>query len=267
MRSSFQGEKTPELSPQLQSFPDAILEPAEMQLQEHLEPGSSIEEWDAEPKVNERKPMVFIGGISASTSPMDLVVELKRQGFNVTVVPRIRYGVSFGFCPDLVVSSGEEVARLLGIRRIWIKDRWCDVRPYVAKDDQTPPNSPPPEPVTQGQPEMQEFIHYDDQNGSPPFVQFFQPHMQQMHMMHPMQFVLNQQDMNQTPTPFVPQSNEQMKQFVHVHSNDFLLPQMYMPAECQFSPMVQPQQHPMSFPCVSMEMVHSNSSNDEHQQC
>lgn len=276
---SFQGEKTPELSPHLESFPDAILEPAEMQLPEHLEPGSSIEEnWEVhqqeDPKVNERKPMVFIGGISASTSPMDLVVELKRQGFNVTVVPRIRYGVSFGFCPDLVVSSGEEVARLLAIRRIWIKDRWCDVRPYVAKDDTTPQNSPPPRespPMTQGQSEMQEFIPYEDQNGNQsPFVQFFQPHMQQMQMMHPLQFaVLNNQDLNQTPTPFVP-NQEPMKQFVTIQSsNDFLLPQMYMPAECQFSPMVQPQQHPVSFPCVSMEMAHhnSNSSNDELRSC
>lgn len=88
---------------------------------------------NASQKINQRKPMVFVGGVSASCSAMELVLELKHQGFNVTVVPRIRYGVSFGFCPDLVLSSEDEVQRILTLGRIWIKDRWIDVRPYVPK--------------------------------------------------------------------------------------------------------------------------------------
>merc|ERR1719273_522338 len=96
-------------------------------------------------KVNERKPMVFVGGVSASTTSIELVTELKSQGFNVTVLPRIRYGVSFGFCPDLVLSSNEEVDRILAMGRVWVKDRWIDVRPYIPKDDEEKKaiNSPP----------------------------------------------------------------------------------------------------------------------------
>jgi len=95
-------------------------------------------------KVNERKPMVFVGGVSASTTSIELVTELKSQGFNVTVLPRIRYGVSFGFCPDLVLSSDEEVEKILALGRVWVKDRWIDVRPYIPKDNEEKPmNSPP----------------------------------------------------------------------------------------------------------------------------
>lgn len=90
---------------------------------------------DDSEKVNERKPMVFIGGVSASCSPLELVHELKDQGFNVPVLPRIRYGSSFGFCPDLVLSSEEELRRILSMGRVWVKDRWLDVRPYIPKDD------------------------------------------------------------------------------------------------------------------------------------
>lgn len=135
------GERTPEFSPVMS--PEMVCSEEEDRLF-YRQPGSVEidDEWETEPKVNERKPMVFMGGISASTSPMDLVMELKKQDFNVTVVPRIRYGVSFGFCPDLVVSTIEEVKRLLAIRRIWIKDRWCDVRPYVAKEDKMDITSP-----------------------------------------------------------------------------------------------------------------------------
>jgi len=88
-----------------------------------------------EQKINERKPMVFVGGVSASTTPLELVTELKKQGFNVTVVPRIRYGVSFGFCPDLVLSSQTEVENLLSMGRVWVKDRWVDIRPYIPKEE------------------------------------------------------------------------------------------------------------------------------------
>jgi len=90
---------------------------------------------DDSEKVNERKPMVFIGGVSASCSPLELVHELKDQGFNVPVLPRIRYGSSFGFCPDLVLSSEEELRRILSMGRVWVKDRWLDVRPYIPKED------------------------------------------------------------------------------------------------------------------------------------
>lgn len=85
-------------------------------------------------KINERKPMVFVGGVSASTTPIELVHEFRKQGFNVTVLPRIRYGVSFGFCPDLVLSTIAEVEELLACERIWVKDRWVDIRPYIPKD-------------------------------------------------------------------------------------------------------------------------------------
>lgn len=85
-------------------------------------------------KINERKPMIFVGGVSASTTPIELVSEFRKQGFNVTVLPRIRYGVSFGFCPDLVLSSIEEIEELLALERVWVKDRWVDVRPYIPKD-------------------------------------------------------------------------------------------------------------------------------------
>lgn len=88
-------------------------------------------------KINERKPMVFVGGVSASTTSIELVTELKSQGFNVTVLPRIRYGVSFGFCPDLVLSSDDEVEKLLALGRVWVKDRWIDVRPYIPKESET----------------------------------------------------------------------------------------------------------------------------------
>jgi len=100
----------------------------------HAEPGS-LEQIPPEQKINERKPMVFVGGVSASTTPMELVNELKKQGFNVTVVPRIRYGVSFGFCPDLVLSSQAEVEKLLAMGRVWVKDRWVDIRPYIPKEE------------------------------------------------------------------------------------------------------------------------------------
>jgi len=121
-----------------------------------VEPGS-LKQIPPEQKINERKPMVFVGGVSASTTPLELVTELKKQGFNVTVVPRIRYGVSFGFCPDLVLSSQEEVEKLLGMGRVWVKDRWVDIRPYIPKEepqmqnsgkgasDCTPPSRTPPE--------------------------------------------------------------------------------------------------------------------------
>jgi len=100
----------------------------------HAEPGS-LKQIPPEQKINERKPMVFVGGVSASTTPMELVNELKKQGFNVTVVPRIRYGVSFGFCPDLVLSSQAEVEKLLAMGRVWVKDRWVDIRPYIPKEE------------------------------------------------------------------------------------------------------------------------------------
>eukprot|EP00494_Astrolonche_serrata_P024845 UN25105 len=90
-------------------------------------------------KINETKPMVFVGGISANTSPMELVTALKNQGYKVVVVPRIRYGVSFGFCPDLVLSEESEVKELLAKGRVWVKDRWVDIRPYVPKDVATAP--------------------------------------------------------------------------------------------------------------------------------
>lgn len=92
-------------------------------------------------KINERKPMVFVGGIGASTTSLEVVSELKRQGFNVTVVPRIRYGVSFGFCPDLVLSTASEQRKLLDMKRIWVKDRWCDIRPYIPKEDSVESNN------------------------------------------------------------------------------------------------------------------------------
>lgn len=138
------GERTPERTPEM-SPPIAVCKPEDMIMMK--EPGFGPEMMYAEcllapqPKVNERKPMVFIGGVSASTSPMEVVHELKNQGFNVTVVPRIRYGVSFGFCPDLVLSSEEEVQRLLSMGRVWVKDRWIDVRPYIPKDEESNDNS------------------------------------------------------------------------------------------------------------------------------
>jgi len=131
------GERTPERTPEMPSVASLCKTEEIPDLQE---PGSShklSEEWLLpEEKINERKPMVFIGGVSASTTPMEVVYELKKQGFNVTVVPRIRYGVSFGFCPDLVLSSAEEVEALLVMKKVWIKDRWIDVRPYVPKDEE-----------------------------------------------------------------------------------------------------------------------------------
>jgi len=124
------GEITPERTPEMPSV-------------ESLCKTKEIPEWLLpEEKINERKPMVFIGGVSASTTPMEVVYELKKQGFNVTVVPRIRYGVSFGFCPDLVLSSAEEVETLLAMNKIWIKDRWVDVRPYVPKDEASSDKAP-----------------------------------------------------------------------------------------------------------------------------
>jgi len=126
------GERTPERTPEMPSV-------------ESLCNTKEIPEWFLpEEKINERKPMVFIGGVSASTTPMEVVYELKKQGFNVTVVPRIRYGVSFGFCPDLVLSSAEEVKTLLAMEKIWIKDRWVDVRPYVPKDEASSDKAPSP---------------------------------------------------------------------------------------------------------------------------
>jgi len=98
------------------------------------EPGMNMD-INLETKINERKPMVFVGGIAASTTPLELVQEFKGQGFNVTVVPRIRYGVSFGFCPDLVLCNQEEKDRLLSMGRVWVKDRWADVRQYIPKDE------------------------------------------------------------------------------------------------------------------------------------
>lgn len=132
------GERTPETTPEM-SPPTAICKPDEIPTL--TEPGSTQEvtqQWllPEEEKINERKPMVFIGGVSASTTPMEVVYELKQQGFNVTVVPRIRYGVSFGFCPDLVLSSEGEVEALLAMKKVWIKDRWIDVRPYVPKEEE-----------------------------------------------------------------------------------------------------------------------------------
>lgn len=131
------GERTPERTPEMPSVTNLCKTEEIPDLQQ---PGSShklSEEWLLpEEKINERKPMVFIGGVSASTTPMEVVYELKKQGFNVTVVPRIRYGVSFGFCPDLVLSSAGEVEALLAMNKIWIKDRWIDVRPYVPKDEE-----------------------------------------------------------------------------------------------------------------------------------
>jgi len=131
------GERTPETTPEM-SPPAVICKPEE--IPPLTQPGSTQEvtqQWllPEEEKINERKPMVFIGGVSASTTPMEVVYELKHQGYNVTVVPRIRYGVSFGFCPDLVLSSEGEVEALLAMKKIWIKDRWIDVRPYVPKEE------------------------------------------------------------------------------------------------------------------------------------
>jgi len=124
-----------------------------------------------EQKVNERKPMVFVGGVSASTSALELVSELKRQGFNVTVVPRIRYGVSFGFCPDLVLSSEVEVEKLLSLGRVWVKDRWVDIRPYIPKDDdaadghdQAPESRVVREPTAIGN---VQFLSYEDIHNDP----------------------------------------------------------------------------------------------------
>jgi len=94
--------------------------------------------------------MVFVGGVSASTTPIELVGELKKQGFNVTVLPRIRYGVSFGFCPDLVLSSVDEMERLLARERVWIKDRWVDIRPYIPKESEI---TPAPAIVVPGEPQ------------------------------------------------------------------------------------------------------------------
>lgn len=106
--------------------------------EECLEPeiilAEELGECPPQDKINERKPMVFVGGVSASTTPIELVSEFRKQGFNVTVLPRIRYGVSFGFCPDLVLSSIEEVEELLACERVWVKDRWVDIRPYIPKD-------------------------------------------------------------------------------------------------------------------------------------
>lgn len=107
-------------------------------LGESLEPKIILEDLGVgerpQDKINERKPMIFVGGVSASTTPIELVSEFRKQGFNVTVLPRIRYGVSFGFCPDLVLSSVEEVEELLALERVWVKDRWVDIRPYIPKD-------------------------------------------------------------------------------------------------------------------------------------
>lgn len=103
------------------------------------EPGRAwAERVEPKDKINVRKPMVFVGGVSASTTPIELVNELRSQGFNVTVLPRIRYGVSFGFCPDLVLSSEAEVTELLERERVWVKDRWVDIRPYIPKEDAVP---------------------------------------------------------------------------------------------------------------------------------
>jgi len=131
------GERTPERTPEMPSVANLSKTEEIPNLQEPGESHKLSEEWlIPEEKINERKPMVFIGGVSASTTPMEVVHELKKQEFNVTVVPRIRYGVSFGFCPDLVLSSAEEVETLLAMKKIWIKDRWIDIRPYVPKDEE-----------------------------------------------------------------------------------------------------------------------------------
>jgi len=166
------GECTPPISPQMDVTPTKL---TSLELtEEELQPGSTPHEFDLEineevmesilnkmevvetattegadeneqlqteeeDKTNELKPMIFVGGISASTSPMELVTALKAQGFKVVVVPRIRYGVSFGFCPDLVLSTEEEVQTLLAKGRVWVKDRWVDIRPYVPKDSSTNP--------------------------------------------------------------------------------------------------------------------------------
>jgi len=107
----------------------------------NVEGPSKLQQIPPEQKINERKPMVFVGGVSASTTPLELVTELKKQGFNVTVLPRIRYGVSFGFCPDLVLSSQTEVENLLSMGRVWVKDRWVDIRPYIPKEEPQAPSA------------------------------------------------------------------------------------------------------------------------------
>merc|ERR1719462_708937 len=114
----------------------------------NVEGPSKLQQIPPEQKINERKPMVFVGGVSASTTPLELVTELKKQGFNVTVVPRIRYGVSFGFCPDLVLSSQAEVEKLLGMGRVWVKDRWVDIRPYIPKEEPQAQTSKTPRDAT-----------------------------------------------------------------------------------------------------------------------
>merc|ERR1719354_919257 len=160
----------------------------------HAEPGS-LEQIPPEKKINERKPMVFVGGVSASTTPMELVNELKKQGFNVTVVPRIRYGVSFGFCPDLVLSSQAEVEKLLAMGRVWVKDRWVDIRPYIPKEE----------------PQMQGTISSGDstsmESKTPPQVASPTTHMVHDVVENNVEYITHEDLMSSCPTSPAPSQN------------------------------------------------------------
>jgi len=79
--------------------------------------------------------LIFVGGINIETTAQELTSELSDQGFNVVNKPRIRVGNSFAYCPDLVLSSKNEVRRLLGMGRIMIKGQWVDVRAYTPKEE------------------------------------------------------------------------------------------------------------------------------------
>jgi len=182
-------------------------------------------------KINERKPMVFVGGISANTSPLELVQEFKEQGYNVTVMPRIRYGVSFGFCPDLVLSCDEEVEELLSQGRLKVKDRWIDIRPYIPKDECGQP---------QPQPEVNQFgpnlfhLPLDQTNQSPPFNGMNTGNFMYMDMNNQPQIMRY----DSLPSPFhpmLPMNTPPM------HPFDMPIPVMQMPQQLSELP-----QHPIS---------------------
>jgi len=183
-------------------------------------------EMNTDSKINERKPMVFVGGIGASTSPLELVHEFRAQGFNVTVVPRIRYGVSFGFCPDLVLSNENEKTKLLSMGRVWVKDRWVDIRQYIPKDEPSENKSA----VRQTKAVSSSICTSSEPSGQEHQNPIFVPAFEQSNP--PFQAFSNSNPGSNPTSPFVP----------------MMQPMFFMPGSMNANSMNAYMNHPASFP-------------------
>lgn len=97
---------------------------------------------ERKPNKKNRYPMIFVGGLGVSTTSDDLMEAFESEGFSITIYPKIRTGKSFSYCPTVALATIEQVENIISIGKLWVKDRFVEIREYKTRSKEKVVNDP-----------------------------------------------------------------------------------------------------------------------------